>query len=282
MQGLGVEHELATLGLGDRGCDADLAAELVRRPRFTFPDALDLRSVPAVKLPAALALLLSAELIGARERERKGLTQLGVVLGLAPDVAAQPPQAGAQEAELAVVALELFGVGVAPGHQCGTLGDPNIGLTQRHSVLLSLAAKHDDRLVQQPRVRWKGDVLGLHRGVHRDTLQVLRPERAGLVCHRQALLDERQKLLLAQALTPARQRRALEGQPVLEALLAAEELVVGVLKPARAQRLVRQIVHVLEDQQPSHQPARQRRLSAAGAAHRAETTVEKAPVDLPR
>ena len=87
VQRLGMEHELAALGFGHRGCDADLAAELVRRPRFTLSDALDLRRVPTVELPAALALLLAADLLGARQRDRKGPTQLGVVLRLAPDVA---------------------------------------------------------------------------------------------------------------------------------------------------------------------------------------------------
>ena len=64
-------------------------------------------------------------------------------------------------------------------------------------------------------------------------------------------------------------------------LLAAEVLVIGVLQPARAQDLVGQIVHVLEDQEPGHQPGRQRRLLRTDAANRAETLVEKVPVDLP-
>ena len=64
VQRLGVEHELATLGLG-HGCgDRDLAAEFVGRPGLAFADALDLGGVQAVELPAALALLLMAHLIG--------------------------------------------------------------------------------------------------------------------------------------------------------------------------------------------------------------------------
>lgn len=38
MRGLGVERELAALGPGDRGCDADLADELVRRLGLAFAD----------------------------------------------------------------------------------------------------------------------------------------------------------------------------------------------------------------------------------------------------
>ena len=74
LQGFGVEHELAALGFGDRGCDADLAAELGRRPRLAFTDTLDVWGLPAVELPTALAQPLPADLIGAREREGKGLT----------------------------------------------------------------------------------------------------------------------------------------------------------------------------------------------------------------
>jgi hypothetical protein len=57
---------------------------------------------------------------------------------------------------------------------------------------------------------------------------------------------------LAHAVTPARQRRAIEHQPMLEELLAAEELVIGVLDPTFAQHLVGEVVGVLEDRQPRH------------------------------
>jgi hypothetical protein len=68
------------------------------------------------------------------------------------------------------------------------------------------------------------------------------------VRHRQALLDQRRQLLFAQPLTPMRQRRTLERQSVAETQFAAEELVIRVLQPARAQNLVRQVVHVLQDE----------------------------------
>ena len=89
------------------------------------------------------------------------------------------------------------------------------------------------------------------------------------------------ELLLAHPLAPARQRRAVEGQLVPEELLAAEELIIGVLDPARAQILVGEIVHVLEDRQPRHQPRRQRRVSGLVGIDRAEPLLEKAPVDRP-
>jgi len=85
--------------------------------------------------------------------------------------------------------------------------------------------------------------------------------RAGARGDVQALLEQGDELLLTHALAPARQRRAIEHQPVLEELLAAEVLVIGVLDPALAQHLIGQVIAVLEDRQPRHQPCRQRRVA---------------------
>src|SRR5437762_10913525 len=60
MQGFGVQHKLAAFGLGRRGGDRYLAAELVRRPRFPFADALHLRGVQRIDLGAALPVILEA------------------------------------------------------------------------------------------------------------------------------------------------------------------------------------------------------------------------------
>jgi hypothetical protein len=102
------------------------------------------------------------------------------------------------------------------------------------------------------------------------------------VRHRQALLQQCHQLLLAEALAPMRQRGTVERQLVAEAQLAAEELVIRVLQPTRAQRLVRQIVHALQDQQPGHQPGRQARLPRAGRANPGKPLIEKLPIDLAR
>src|SRR5262249_32404527 len=56
VQRLGVEHELAAPGLGDRRRHRDLAAELVGRPGLALADALDLGGVQRVDLMAAPAL----------------------------------------------------------------------------------------------------------------------------------------------------------------------------------------------------------------------------------
>ena len=68
---------------------------------------------------------------------------------------------------------------------------------------------------------------------------------------------------------------------MLEELLAAEQLIIRVLDPARAKILVGEIVHVLEDRQARHQPRRQRRVSGLVRIDRAEPPLEKAPVDRP-
>ena len=133
--------------------------------------------------------------------------------------------------------------------------------------------------------------LGVGRKRHRlrlhgrvdDHLREVRGLGRADACRRvQALLDQRDELLLAHALAPARQRRSVERQLVTEELLATEELEVRVLDPARAEVLVRQIARVLEDRQapPSALsaaavdpacPNRQRRTAPPGTASRLST-----------
>ena len=57
---LGVQHELAALGLGHRRRDAHLAAELIGRSGLAFADALDLRGVQGIDLVAGPAFLPGA------------------------------------------------------------------------------------------------------------------------------------------------------------------------------------------------------------------------------
>jgi len=63
-QGLGVEDELAALAASVGGGERDLDAELVGRPGLALADALGLRRMPGIELPAALAMLLPADLRG--------------------------------------------------------------------------------------------------------------------------------------------------------------------------------------------------------------------------
>src|SRR5687768_7138496 len=80
-------------------------------------------------------------------------------------------------------------------------------------------------------------------------------------------------------MAPARHRGAVEGKLMLEELLAAEELHVGVLDPALAQDLIGEVVQVLEDGQACHEPGRQRRSAWIVIVDGPEPLLEKAPVD---
>jgi hypothetical protein len=68
---------------------------------------------------------------------------------------------------------------------------------------------------------------------------------------------------------------------VAEVQFTAEELVIRVLQPARAQNLVRQIVHVLQDEQPRHQPGRQAGLPGP-AAHMLAKRPSRNPQSISR
>src|SRR5262249_25308212 len=107
-------------------------------------------------------------------------------------------------------------------------------------------------------------------------------DRPGAVGHRKALLQQRGDLLLTQPLAPARERRAIKRQLVPEHHFPTEVLEIRVLHPPVAQRLVGEVVHVLENEQPGHQPCRQRRLPGSHPTHRAEASRQKVPIDLPR
>ena len=69
---------------------------------------------------------------------------------------------------------------------------------------------------------------------------------------------------------------------MLEELLTAEELVIGVLYPALAQRLVGEVVGVLEDGKPRHQSRRQWWPAWLVLIDRAEPLLEERPIDRPR
>jgi hypothetical protein len=60
-----VQYEQAIRRPAVVGDDGGLRAELVRRGGLAFADALHLRGMEGIKLPAALALLLRADLRGA-------------------------------------------------------------------------------------------------------------------------------------------------------------------------------------------------------------------------
>src|SRR3954449_9039283 len=109
----GVQHEQAAGSPAVVGDDGGLDAELVRRGGLAFADALHLRGMEGIELPAALALLLRADLRGPAKREGERLLQCWLALDLAADVADDPAQPAAQDAQLPLMPPELFGMGVA-------------------------------------------------------------------------------------------------------------------------------------------------------------------------
>jgi hypothetical protein len=74
-----------------------------------------------IQLLAALALLLRADLAGTRERGFEHDRDVLLATDFAADVADQPAEPGAQDAQLPTVAVELFGVGVALKHELAQL-----------------------------------------------------------------------------------------------------------------------------------------------------------------
>jgi hypothetical protein len=71
----------------------------------------------------------------------------------------------------------------------------------------------------------------------------------------------------------------MRRQIMAEHRLAAEELHVRAVEEARAQHLVGQAVHVLEDHQAGDQPHRQGRLARSWPVHAAQAAFEEGPVD---
>src|SRR5579864_4000692 len=88
----GMEHEQATGSPAVVGDDGGLDAELVRRGGLSFADALHLRGMEGIKLPAALALLLRTDLHGSAKRKRERFLQCWLPLDLAADVVDDPAQ----------------------------------------------------------------------------------------------------------------------------------------------------------------------------------------------
>jgi hypothetical protein len=124
---------------------------------------------------------------------------------LASNVADHAAEPNAQKLERAPGPLELVRMRVAPDHDRGALGKASVALPQWHVV----AARQLDQFYQgamaQPRIGRMRDGFGLHRGVDHDPFEIAGRQRPGLVRHRQALLDQRYQLLLAQPLASMRQ-----------------------------------------------------------------------------
>ena len=95
-----MQHERATGSRAIVGDDGGFDAELVGRAGLALADTLHLGGMEGIQLPAALALLLRADLSGPAQGECKHLLQSWLTLDLAADVADDPAQAAAQDVQL--------------------------------------------------------------------------------------------------------------------------------------------------------------------------------------
>ncbi len=91
----GVQDERAALAAFVGGGERDFDAEITGFVGLALTDARGSGRMPRVQLPAALALLLAADLRGPANRNSEDLLQRSVAVDLAPDVADDPAQAGA-------------------------------------------------------------------------------------------------------------------------------------------------------------------------------------------
>lgn len=270
------------LEMVERCGDGDFHAELIGFVRFALGDAFDLRRVQGIDCLAALPLLLMTHRVGQRQQLRESdRLPVRIAGDLAHYVAHHAAKIRAQCLQRPVGAPELFRVSVALMRDQRVLANTLVGLPQDDAVLFGqprqlLAGAMHEFGVGRERHR-----LRLHRRIDDDAGEVRRLGRANARGDIQALLNERDDLVFAHALTPARHRMG-EGNVVTKERLATKQLIIGVFDPAFAQRLVRQIERVLEDRQPRHQPRRQGRPAGNVGVDRPEFALEKSPVDLAR
>ena len=131
-----------------------------------------------IELVSALALLLRADLRGARERLLEGGLERALAFDLAADVADDATEPCAQQPQLPPMALELLGVGIASRHHRSAFGDAQIRLPQLKAVRAGQPIEPLDRRMDQLGIGREGDCLGLDGAVHRHSLEIARSRGA--------------------------------------------------------------------------------------------------------
>src|SRR5260370_15912184 len=232
-----MSDELVAGGMLHWRRDAHLHAELVGLMRLALADALDLRRMQRIDLASALMAILGQHAARQAQLESKNLFQSVVTRDPPPDIADHPTKVGLELAQAPVGALKLVRMGVALMLDQRQLANAPIGLTQLHAEFVGQSHQPLARPVEKLRVGREHYRLRLHRRVDHDASEVGRLHRRGSGRHRQALLQKRLQLLLSHPLAPARQRRAVTNQSVLETLLAAEAFEASDLYPPLPQHL---------------------------------------------
>ena len=149
MERLGMKDELSAFAAFVGGRDRHFTAKLVRLVRLSLPDALGLRCMPGIKLPAALTRFLTSDLAGFQQGHGEDRKQVFAITNLALDVTDQPAEPRTQELQLAVLAFELFCMGIPSRHHRRMLGDADIGLPQIDTMVLGQFAELFDGLEQE-------------------------------------------------------------------------------------------------------------------------------------
>ena len=123
-------------------------------------------------------------------------------------------------------------MGIAPNLTGQTRGQAAIALPQAEPGLSGQPDQFAPCRLKQPGIRWMGNVLFHHRGIHGDPLEVAAFHCTGPLpgCNRlgQHPLDT----FLADPISPAGQGGRINRLTVLKECLPAEMLPVRVLRPA--------------------------------------------------
>jgi len=86
----GMQHELAAFRLRHRCYQRCFAAELIRRSRFAFTDALDLGRMEGIHFWSALFVILMLNLDRQRHKVMEPVLELGTLIQLTANVADHP------------------------------------------------------------------------------------------------------------------------------------------------------------------------------------------------
>ena len=184
VQCLGMQHELPALGRCDRHNNRDLATEFVGSPCFAAADALHLGRVQRIVFRPALTLLLMAHTQRQIEQRAEAVFERCVALDLAADVTDDAAEPRVQELQLPPGALELMGMRIAPDHDGGALGHPQIALAQFDTLAFGQIDQLLDRAVGEPRIGRRSDRLLLDGGVDHHPFEVFALDRPRPVRHR--------------------------------------------------------------------------------------------------
>jgi hypothetical protein len=170
-------------------------------------------------------------------------------------------------------------MGITPDLSGQTRRQPGIALAQRQARLLGERHQAPARLLVEPCVGRMRDRLLHDRRVHDHRLRASLGDHPGRTPGLDRLGQEPFDTFLSDPVPPPRQRRGIDRRTVLEERLATEVLVVRVLHPPGHDRLIRQLVGVLEVKQPRHQPRRGRRAPRMRREEPRPLLLEELPVD---